>query len=174
LSSVRDGGNLGRRLDGVVTSSRQRIARRTMADWNEQNVRHLLSRAGFGAKPNDIKNFLRKGQLLTVATLVGQTPSKSMGPGVSDVDADSLAALRKWWIRRMVKQGNRRLQEKMVLFWHDHFATQYSVVKKSGWRSRTAPSASTASTRSRRSSTPSPATARCSSCSTARRTRPTT
>jgi uncharacterized protein (DUF1800 family) len=29
----------------------------------------------------------------------------------------------------MVKQGNRRLQEKMVLFWHDHFATQYSVVK---------------------------------------------
>lgn len=100
-----------------------------MADWNEQNVRHLLSRAGFGAKPSDVKNFLRRGQALTVATLVGQTPSKAMGPGVSDVDADSMAALRKWWIRRMVKQGNRRLQEKMVLFWHDHFATQYSVVK---------------------------------------------
>ena len=100
-----------------------------MADWNEQNVRHLLSRAGFGAKPNDVKIFLRKGQLLTVATLVGQSPSKAMGPGVSDVDANSIAALREWWVRRMVKQSNRRLQEKMVLFWHDHFASQYSVVK---------------------------------------------
>jgi uncharacterized protein (DUF1800 family) len=100
-----------------------------MVDWNEENVRHLLTRAGFGAKPNEIKIFLRRGQLLSVETLVGQSPSKAKGPGVSDTDPDSLAALREWWIRRMVKQNNRRLQEKMVLFWHDHFATQYSVVK---------------------------------------------
>src|SRR5205814_6566940 len=30
---------------------------------------------------------------------------------------------------RMATQNQRRLQEKMVLFWHDHFASQLSVVK---------------------------------------------
>ncbi len=100
-----------------------------MVEWIEENVRHLLSRAGFGAKPNEIRRFLRLGQALSVEKLVGQRPSRALGPGKNDKDATSLARLRRWWARRMAKQGNRRLEEKMCLFWHDHFATQYSVVK---------------------------------------------
>jgi uncharacterized protein (DUF1800 family) len=39
---------------------------------------------------------------------------------------ERLAELRGWWLERMAK-GPRPLQEKMVLFWHGHFAT--SMVK---------------------------------------------
>ncbi len=35
--------------------------------------------------------------------------------------------LRDWWLKRMVKTS-RPLQEKLVLFWHGHFAT--SVEKR--------------------------------------------
>jgi uncharacterized protein (DUF1800 family) len=34
------------------------------------------------------------------------------------------AELRRWWLRRMVETP-RPLEEKLVLFWHDHFATGY-------------------------------------------------
>lgn len=36
--------------------------------------------------------------------------------------------LRGWWIQRMV-QGPRPFQEKMVLFWHGHFATSFVKVR---------------------------------------------
>lgn len=100
-----------------------------MVVWDEENVVHLLNRAGFGAKPNDIKKFLKKGQALTVEFLVGQKGSKAKGPGKPDNDKAELRKLTAWWAKRMEKQNSRRLQEKMVLFWHDHFSTQFSVVK---------------------------------------------
>ncbi len=36
--------------------------------------------------------------------------------------------LRGWWLNRMA-QGPRPFQEKMVLFWHGHFATSYEKVR---------------------------------------------
>jgi uncharacterized protein (DUF1800 family) len=36
--------------------------------------------------------------------------------------------LRSWWLQRMAK-GPRPLQEKMVLFWHGHFATSVEKVR---------------------------------------------
>jgi uncharacterized protein (DUF1800 family) len=36
--------------------------------------------------------------------------------------------LRGWWLRRMAK-GPRPFQEKMVLFWHGHFATSFEKVR---------------------------------------------
>jgi uncharacterized protein (DUF1800 family) len=36
--------------------------------------------------------------------------------------------LRGWWLNRMAK-GPRPFQEKMVLFWHGHFATSYEKVR---------------------------------------------
>jgi len=36
--------------------------------------------------------------------------------------------LRGWWLQRMAR-GPRPLQEKMVLFWHGHFATSYEKVR---------------------------------------------
>jgi uncharacterized protein (DUF1800 family) len=40
----------------------------------------------------------------------------------------SMVELRGWWLRRMA-YGPRPLQEKMVLFWHGHFATSVEKVK---------------------------------------------
>ncbi len=100
-----------------------------MVVWDEENVVHLLNRAGFGAKPNDLKKFVKKGQAFTVQFLTGVKPSKAKGPGKPTNDRAELKKLSSWWCKRMEKQNSRRLQEKMVLFWHDHFATQYSVVK---------------------------------------------
>lgn len=100
-----------------------------MVVWDEENVVHLLNRAGFGAKPNDVKKFLKKGKALSVEIFVGQKPSKAKGPGKPDNDPAELRKLTAWWCKRMEKQNARRLQEKMALFWSDHFATQFSVVK---------------------------------------------
>ena len=101
-----------------------------MVVWDEENVRHLLSRAGFGAKPREIQSLVRRGQLATVEVMVMQRPISAKGPGQPVQDPAEIAKLRDWWIKRMAKQSARRLQEKMVLFWHDHFATQYSVVRR--------------------------------------------
>ena len=40
----------------------------------------------------------------------------------------NLVELRGWWLQRMAK-GSRPLQEKLVLFWHGHFATSVQKVK---------------------------------------------
>ena len=39
-----------------------------------------------------------------------------------------LMELRGWWLNRMAK-GPRPFQEKMVLFWHGHFATSFEKVR---------------------------------------------
>lgn len=40
-----------------------------------------------------------------------------------------MVELRGWWLRRMA-YGHRPLQEKLVLFWHGHFATSMEKVKE--------------------------------------------
>ncbi|MEW6273324.1 MAG: DUF1800 domain-containing protein [Thermodesulfobacteriota bacterium] len=100
-----------------------------MVDWNEDNVLHLLSRAGFGAKHKEATTWVRRGQALTVELLVAQKGVKAKGPGGPVADPTSVGKLQQWWTKRMATQNLRRLQEKMCLFWHDHFATQVAVVK---------------------------------------------
>ena len=100
-----------------------------MVTWNEENVFHLLNRAGFGASPKDVPRYVRRGQVKTVDALVSQRGSRAKGPSKSVADPKELEKLAVWWCKRMAKQNTRRLQEKMVLFWSDHFSTQYSVVK---------------------------------------------
>ena len=100
-----------------------------MVVWNEENVVHLLTRAGFGANASDIKKFTKYGQATAVEKLVTVTPNFAKGPGRSDDDADDLQKLKVWWVKKMVKASSRRLQEKMALFWHDHFATSVAVTQ---------------------------------------------
>jgi uncharacterized protein (DUF1800 family) len=44
------------------------------------------------------------------------------------VQFQRLMELRGWWLNRMAK-GSRPFQEKMVLFWHGHFATSFVKVQ---------------------------------------------
>jgi uncharacterized protein (DUF1800 family) len=111
-----------------------------MAGINPQ-VEHLLRRAGFGMsaddrarygdlslsvvadqlvdferQPDDVDSFIGQNAYLGVTTRGGQ-----FSPNTVIDDA------RQRWLFRMV-HTRRPLQEKMALFWHNHFATAYSKV----------------------------------------------
>ncbi|HJN13441.1 MAG TPA: DUF1800 domain-containing protein [Pirellulaceae bacterium] len=43
-------------------------------------------------------------------------------------EQQQFAELRQWWMKRLV-ESPRPLEEKLVLFWHGHFATGYRTVK---------------------------------------------
>jgi uncharacterized protein (DUF1800 family) len=110
----------------------------------DPRVQHLVRRAGFGASAAEAAAFSQRGFAATldelinyprvpddVDSLIGQggyaavTPSagamEPFSPGTSINDA------RQRWIFRMV-HTRRPLQEKMALFWHQHFATAYSKI----------------------------------------------
>src|SRR5262249_32705559 len=99
----------------------------------------LLSRAGFGADPKEVARYARLPQDVAVARLVNVHGSPARGPGRTGTnanDADDREALKAWWAKRMAKAKSRRLQEKMCLFWHDHFASSVSVVKNNYWMAK--------------------------------------
>ena len=107
----------------------------------DQPIDHLLRRAGFGASAADVALYggmslsSAIGQLLDyqrqpdeVDSKIGQdayvgvtTRGGMFSPNTNIEDA------RQRWLFRMV-HSQRPLQEKMALFWHQHFATAYSKV----------------------------------------------
>lgn len=91
--------------------------------WTEQHVRRLWWRAGFGATPEEARHWAREGRSRAVRHLVSGGSSKLTGPApaialdpVNEWGHDAL-----WWLDRMIRSG-RPLEEKMTLFWADHFA----------------------------------------------------
>lgn len=101
----------------------------------EAVIPHLLRRAGFGADPSELALYQRMGFETAVNHLVNYQsldnlrvqphPSIIMSNERSG-DGD-LEAMQWWWLDRMVKTS-RPLEEKMTLFWHNHFATAISKV----------------------------------------------
>lgn len=96
---------------------------------------HLLRRAGFGARPDEINNYLAQGFEATVEQLVNyeqiadsavpaQPTTQGGGFDIKLLNAEDIVA---WWSERMLRTA-RPLQERMVIFWHDHFATSISKV----------------------------------------------
>jgi uncharacterized protein (DUF1800 family) len=111
-----------------------------MAQVNPE-VDHLLRRAGFGASTRDAETFRDMSLPAAVAYLVDyegrpDDVDERMGrPDHArvvnsrretlfspDIDIDDA---RQRWMFRMI-HTRRPLQEKMTLFWHNHFATGYS------------------------------------------------
>jgi uncharacterized protein (DUF1800 family) len=45
-------------------------------------------------------------------------------------DREQIRRIQQWWLKRMVETP-RPLEEKMVLFWHGHFATSYRTIENS-------------------------------------------
>jgi len=104
-------------------------------------VEHLLRRAGFGASGDDLKLFEDKSTFEALQYLLNyedqpdEVDSKignaayvgvlsragGFAPNTNIEDA------RQRWLFRMV-HSQRPLQEKMALFWHNHFATAYSKI----------------------------------------------
>ena len=101
-------------------------------------IDHLLRRAGFGASPADVEIFRDMSTADAVAYLVDYEgrPDDVDGrigrPDHAQVTTKDLFApdidiedARQRWLFRMI-HTRRPLQEKMALFWHNHFATAYS------------------------------------------------
>jgi uncharacterized protein (DUF1800 family) len=111
-----------------------------MARQREPEIEHLLRRAGFGATEDEINEYVRLGLLgfssaaarvLNYAALPDDVDDFIGRPGYVAVTARggflptaNIADARQRWLFRMV-HTRRPLQEKMTLFWHNHFATAY-------------------------------------------------
>src|SRR5262245_39926754 len=104
-------------------------------------IEHLLRRAGFGASPADLESFEDMSvsgvldYLLDYEDQADDVDQKIGNPSYVSVfsraggfqpNSNSEDA-RQRWLFRMV-HSRRPLQEKMSLFWHNHFATAYSKV----------------------------------------------
>src|SRR5262245_57410957 len=111
-----------------------------MATVRDREVEHLLRRAGFGARPDEIATYGPLSidgaidRLINYEQIPDDVDSKIFRPGYALVAARSgtsfspgsnILDARQRWLFRMV-HSDRPLQEKMTLFWHNHFATGYS------------------------------------------------
>src|SRR4051794_382844 len=97
--------------------------------WTAAHVRRVFWRAGFGATADEANTFAAKGKKATLDWLMhGDGPARLVGPEPS-MDGRPLDPVNEQgddvmsWLDRMVRT-TRPLEEKMALFWHDHFATR--------------------------------------------------
>src|ERR1044072_8273591 len=102
---------------------------------------HLLRRAGFGGSEEEIDTLAQKGTnqaavdyLLNYGSIdnssldqVLSTAFDFSDPGENQTFNQNI--IRTWWIARMVF-SKRQFEEKMTLFWHNHFATALSKVQE--------------------------------------------
>ena len=90
--------------------------------WSEAHVRRLFWRAGFGATPAEAARWAQAGQDATVKYLL-RGPKGLAGSAPMRLDPlDKWSHRALWWLDRMVRT-RRPLEEKLTLFWSDHFAT---------------------------------------------------
>jgi len=111
----------------------------------EQEIDHLYRRAGFGASQEEVEAYTSASfasysaavaRLLNYSEIPDDVDSFIGRPGYVGVTgrsgagfqpANNILDARQRWLFRMV-HTKRPLQEKMALFWHNHFATAYSKV----------------------------------------------
>jgi uncharacterized protein (DUF1800 family) len=91
------------------------------------SARHLLRRTGFGALQADVDRLSDAGNPITrgqaVDELLDFTPT-NFRPNAPRDDRDKA---HNKWLKYMIR-AKYPLQEKLVLFWHDHFSTNITTV----------------------------------------------
>jgi uncharacterized protein (DUF1800 family) len=129
----------------------------TASQWDFDAAAHLSVRAGFGADPGGIEKTLALGPHKAVASLLhapaddypfpvwaqpndqdelraefqqAATPTDKQMAGklLREQFVNEMTDLTRWWVARMVNTPSP-LTEKMVLFWHGHFATSAQKVR---------------------------------------------
>jgi len=141
-AGVAIGGYFGPDLLTVANTSVQSLesqvefgaASFTTDDWK---IPHLLRRAGFGASPTELAYFENLGvDAATDRLLNYENIDASNGPDQPNITmrfmrkppTGEIVNLVWWWVNRMVNTP-RPLEEKMALFWHNHFATAIYKVR---------------------------------------------
>ena len=92
--------------------------------WNLKWAGHLLRRVGFGPTWLELQQALANGAQKTLNSIFQPHPEAESFHAQMDQwesSANTLPALRGWWLRRMLETP-QPLVEKMTLFWHNHLA----------------------------------------------------
>jgi uncharacterized protein (DUF1800 family) len=100
----------------------------------ELRIAHLYRRAGFGLSPAELRAAAAKGiEACTEELLHPERTEDPLSAKLADLEGDLFDLTRiedaqAWWLYRMI-HTRRPLEEKMVLFWHGHFATAFPKVE---------------------------------------------
>src|SRR5438874_6955428 len=100
-------------------------------ETERSRVAHLLRRAGFGSTEAELDNYTQLGFGATLEQLLNyeQVDDSALDAlAGTPVSRNNVEGARFAWMTRML-HTRRPLQEKMVLFWHTHFATAASKVR---------------------------------------------
>lgn len=122
--------------------------------WNFERAAHLLRRTTFGVKKSQVDQLLSLGSAEDAVDFVLDVPAAQPAPPVNNYNNPDytdptvpagetwvnaypdfnggneiyrVESWRGWWLKLMI-EGEANIREKMTLFWHNHFATQTSVV----------------------------------------------
>lgn len=121
--------------------------------WTDKEIIHLLRRTMFGVKYEDVQAFRLKTMKQAVDELLSPQPTPAppvnnyntatyndptgvqlddtwvnAAYGDATVNSYRRLSMTNWWIGQMTYNPYRNITEKMVYFWHNHFATEYIVV----------------------------------------------
>jgi len=114
--------------------------------FGNAEIMHLLRRVLFGVKPNDISKVKGKSldEVLDMLLIADPTPNPPVNnynntnytdpvvplgqswvtaPNDGNATGYRHSSFKSWWAGLMLNQ-NTSIHEKMVLFWHNHFATE--------------------------------------------------
>ncbi len=120
--------------------------------WTKAEAAHLLRRTTFGLSKVHLDQMLALGTADAAVDAILDVPTTPLAPPINnynnpgatppyidpvvpsgqtwvnapyDVEAEGyrIESWRGWWLDRMV-EGDANIQEKMTLFWHNHFATK--------------------------------------------------
>ena len=107
---------------------------------SDGQIEHVLRRAGFGARQDELDTYGQMSVVELVDTLVDYADVPDLvdsfigKAGYVNVTTrgifspqSNITDSRQRWLFRMV-HTDRPLQEKMTLFWHNHFATGYTKI----------------------------------------------
>src|SRR5712691_11865917 len=112
------------------------------APFDHRRLSHLLRRAALGANSSRLAAFSGKSPAQVVDSLAAYDPNddrpyaellRGLGGALSPIYNPDDA--QKWWLLRMLDTP-RPLQERIALFWHNHFATSTGKVRQSALVSR--------------------------------------
>jgi uncharacterized protein (DUF1800 family) len=100
-------------------------------DNDRSRIAHLLRRAGFGFTEAELNDYTALGFGGTVHHLLNPegAPDTLADQKLAafQLDPKNLESAKNFWVTRML-YTRKPLQEKLTLFWHDHFATANSKV----------------------------------------------
>lgn len=124
--------------------------------WEVPQVTHLLRRTMFGAKRADCDYFLSLTPAQAIQELINPSPV-TFDPLINDYNDDDftdpdipfgeswldaaynddaegyrIVSLKGWWIRNIMNQ-EPTIEEKMLLFWHNHIPIQFYGVFHGNW-----------------------------------------